>query len=416
MPVQARPSYQSPLRGDSEKTDSTLHVSRIVFDVALVASLVVALAVVYSVDRTSVPGAPSTAVSVTESERTVSDSSPAAPMLRLAVTEPLFDDMGQLLDEFGKGYKYKTIPVNDLIDPRTYSQYDIIFVTCSGVPDEWVAEDIGATSRQMTLIKPKPKVISQLVNLMREFVGEGGTLYFSDLHFAIVAAAFSEFVDQDAADEGQVQSVVARVVDGRLREAVDTSSLKLDFDQPGWKVAAFAGHGVETMLDGEYTNVAGRKRVGPLLVRFPLGKGTVVFTSFHNEKQNSTVELKLLKFLVFATVSARSEASMRETMVKGGFSPKRSSLLSSSADEMTLTKTYNCQDTGPLSFSLAFESQGALLELVVVDPDGIRHVKEGSAAFRLELNHGKVGEWKYTVTAKRVPYENFPFSLTVWSK
>ena len=132
--------------------------------------------------------------------------------------------------------------------------------------------------------------------------------------------------------------------------------------------------------------------------------------------QNSKTEIELLKFLVFSTVSARSEATVRETMVKGGFSPQRSSLLSTSGSELAVTKTYECRGTGPLSFALAFENQGAALELTVVDPEGNRQVKEGSESFRLEYEHGKVGVWEYTVKAKRVPYANFPFTLTVWSK
>ena len=40
-------------------------------------------------------------------------------------------------------------------------------------------------------------------------------------------------------------------------------------------------------LKGRFRTTAGVTIDAPLLVKFPFGKGTVLFTSFHNEKQNN---------------------------------------------------------------------------------------------------------------------------------
>ena len=62
------------------------------------------------------------------------------------------------------------------------------------------------------------------------------------------------------------------------------------------------------------------------MVRFPLQEGTVIFTSFHNEKQNNETELKLLKYLVFTAVTANVQLRTERSM--GGFSKSRDSLIS----------------------------------------------------------------------------------------
>ena len=401
---------------ESGHESSSKSAAYLLLDAVMAISLIVALGIVYSVDRSSNAGRVAEQPLITEQDRKILDTKQPTATLRLAVTEPLYDDMGKLLDALGEGYKHETIAVNDLTKADTFSRFDVIFLTCGGIPNEWVAEQIGPGSRSMTLVSVKSEIEAQLRTNLREFVGGGGTLYVSDLHFPDLASAFSEFVDPGSVDEGVVQKVEAHVVDERLKEALGQKNLTLEFDQPDWRVAAFAGHGVERLLEGEYINTSNEKRTGPLLVKFPLGKGTVIFTSFHNEVQNSKVEMELLKFLVFSTIAARSDATVRETMVKGGFSPQRSSLLSTSEGELTVTKSYDCRDTGSLTFALAFENQGARLELTVVDPEGKRQTKEGAESFQIEYENGKVGTWEYTVKAKSVPYANFPFTLTVWSK
>ena len=66
-------------------------------------------------------------------------------------------------------------------------------------------------------------------------------------------------------------------------------------------------------LRGNYRPKTGGERVtAPLLAKVPFGRGTIIFTSFHNEKVNSELETKLLKFLVFAAVTAKETAAAQE--------------------------------------------------------------------------------------------------------
>ena len=136
------------------------------------------------------------------------------------------------------------------------------------------------------------------------------------------------------------------------------------------------------------------------MVRFPLQEGTVIFTSFHNEKQNNQTELKLLKYLVFTAVTANVQSRTERSM--GGFSKSRDSLISVSQPDASFTRIYRCDARADLRFVLGFENQGA------VEVDGRRsgrpcrggergyfdahHRRLGSVPGRMEIHgHGDIG-------------------------
>jgi hypothetical protein len=103
-------------------------------------------------------------------------------------------------------------------------------------------------------------------------------------------------------------------------------------------------------------------------------------------------------------------------MVQGGFSPASRNLLSASPQSPSVTQTYSCRKVGSLQFALGFENRGAHLKLTVTSPSGAEYEKEGTSTFILDTPAAAIGEWKYTVTAVSVPYENFPFTLTIGEK
>jgi hypothetical protein len=151
----------------------------------------------------------------------------------------------------------------------------------------------------------------------------------------------------------------------------------------------------------------------PLLVKAPFERGTIIFTSFHNEKVNNELETKLLKYLVFAAVTAKETAEAQKTMISGGFSPQKQNLLSASPETPSVTQSYVNAKRGRLRFALSFANQGAHLELTVRGPDGQAYRQEGTTTFMVDVPDAAPGTWSYTVTARRVPYPNFPFTLII---
>jgi hypothetical protein len=246
-------------------------------------------------------------------------------------------------------------------------------------------------------------------------VGKGGTLYASDFHFNLVARAFSDYVDSDGIGKGKVQSLTAEVVDPGLRELIG-SDLSLRFDQPGWRPAAFAADKVTVYLRAPYRSEGNESKDSPLLVKFRYQDGTVIFTSFHNEKQNSTIEGKLLRFLVFAAVTAKVETRIDKKMVQLGFNPAKKGLFSTSKSAPTITQTYQCPRQAHLQFVLGFPEQGARLKLIVKGPDGKTYEQEGTSTITIDVPTAQPGQWEYTIDALHLPNDNFPFTVTVGEK
>ena len=65
---------------------------------------------------------------------------------------------------------------------------------------------------------------------------------------------------------------------------------------------------------------------------------------------------------------------------------------------------------------LAFPEQGATLELAVTGPDGTTNRKRGTSTITIDVPNATVGSWNYSITAVKVPSENFPFTITVGKK
>lgn len=308
-----------------------------------------------------------------------------------------WDDMGKLLTQLGDGYKFDLVPTDKIVKtPKLLDKYDVLFLTCAPGGEE-------------------------LRSILPAFVARGGTLYASDFRFDAIALAFPEMVDKPSVASGTRQDVVAEVVDPGLRDVIG-STIPLQFDLSQWKVAAFGGRRVTPLLQGDYrkeqfandrTGVPAR---GNFLVRFPHGKGTVIFTSFHNEKQNSDLEIKLLQHLVFQLVNATVDAEVAQSNEQAGFAPTKSNLLSAPKDSPRITKSYTHAKQGPLRFSLGFRNEGADLGLELRSPDGRTFEWRGESTVILEVPGASAGEWTATITAHRLPYENFPFSITFGAK
>jgi len=368
---------------------------RMLLDVSVAGLLAAVLLVVYWLDRRG-PSSPKSAVAQEVSQTKGASRTEAVPVPpRFAVTPKAFDDMGKLLLTLGEGYRFDVLDEAALLDPAACARFDVIFLTCAQ------AQDRG-----------EPAVTPKLASSLREFVLNGGTLYASDLRFDALAAAFPDMVDAEAVSQGLQQNLRAEVVSPELRDLVGTE-MPLHFDLEGWRPAAFRGDSVTVYLRGKLRTTAGVTIDAPLLVKFSSGKGNVLFTSFHNEKQNNALETTLLKHLVVSTVAARVQTTVTQSLVRGGFTLQTSSMLTAASGESSVSKTYQHARSGGLVFTLGFEPRGAKLRLEVVSPAGEHFVKQGDSTLTIDVPDAVAGSWTYSATPERLPYPNFPFTLTV---
>lgn len=306
-----------------------------------------------------------------------------------------WDDMGKLLDELGEGYKHDELSVSELLrrhQAGTLNEYDVIFLTCSPAREE-----------------------EQLKDALFQYVERGGILYGSDFRYDAIARAFPEMDAPNLRGDGEAGTVQAEVVDPKLREALGSSTIPLKFDLSEWKTAAFGGPRVTVLLQGKYRKYKTKLDiVAPLMVKFELGKGTVIFTSFHNEKQNSRVEKQLLQYLVFSLVTAGIDAEVNSNLSKEGFTPQRSNLLSAPGKQEVVKKHENKEEC-TLRFALGFRNEGVKLRFNIKSPDGKQYTKDCESTTVFEVPNAAKGTWTITVTALDA-YANFPFTVTVGEK
>jgi hypothetical protein len=389
---------------------------RIAVDVSVAAGLVLAVAIVCWADRSTVETVEPGPIHTPPGPEPIPPPEPKP--LRLAVTSAtkVFDDMGSLLTSLGKGYSYSEIPLEQLRSLSRISKFDVIFVTCSTTPKSWLGDKPKESGSRFTKIYDWDAAARQdVVESLREFVKSGGTLYGSDWAFSVISAAFEEFVDRGKATTGKKQLVEATVEDKALAELIG-KRIELNFDLPDWRPAAMRGQDVEVLISGEFQSMNHGDVKAPLLVRFPYGKGTVIFTSFHNETQNSKTEIELLKYLVFSAVTASAKSESRRTMVSSGFKRGKSNLIGLSPAKNVQAWTYQCRRKSQLQFNLFSSPDGARLQMTVTGPGDVRIRKEGTTSLKIVVPSAAVGTWKYTVKALEIPFDNLALSVEVYDK
>ncbi|MFO0866135.1 MAG: hypothetical protein U0744_16055 [Gemmataceae bacterium] len=151
----------------------------------------------------------------------------------------------------------------------------------------------------------------------------------------------------------------------------------------------------------------------PLLVKFPYEKGTVIFTSFHNSTQAlNGLEKKLLDYLVFSTLTAKTDNRVTDVMEGVGFElqSRQAAQLSTGGD----SPTYEVEHQGgALQLAVGFENAGAKMRITVTPPSGQKIVQEETTTFLLEIPNAPRGAWRYSLTSVESPFPNFPVVLGV---
>ncbi len=308
----------------------------------------------------------------------------------LAVTADGFDLISTSLDEFGAGCRYEIIDDEALLNSAELRRFEAVFLTCADVEEP--AESL-------------PKAL-------RDYVAGGGTLYASDLRYDTLALAFPEVFDPASVAQGVPQDLRAEVTLPELRDLLGPE-ITLHFKSERWRTAAFRGEDVSILLKGQLKTTAGAEIESPLAVRFPIGRGTVVFTSFHSEGRVNDVEARLLKFLALKAVTSASEVRLTESLADAGFSI--SAVSAAALHPGTVSKFHDFQHEapGPLRFSLGPARPGAGLRLEIVDPAGKPTTKRGDSTLVIDLTNAAIGRWQFRAVAERAPYASFPAVLVV---
>lgn len=193
-----------------------------------------------------------------------------APRQRIQVTQPNYDNVGQVLTALGVPFERYTGDFD----------CDLLFLNCGSA-------DLVPTDR------------------LREYVHRGGYIYASDLTSHLLTTAFPG-VFRFPGRSGSSGMVTAKVADDELA-AIIGSSLPINFNMGGWSILESA-EGTTLLRAAEGTPYA---RL-PLMVEVPVGEGAVYYTCFHNHAQASDKESALLKLLVLKQIGRFTRQSVAQ--------------------------------------------------------------------------------------------------------
>ena len=173
---------------------------------------------------------------------------------------------GHFVDGRGKRVRFlasnftfgSCFPDHDTADKL--AAYDVVFLTCGGVPDDWLGRRIGGAERGAAgSFHAKRKKADELNKALRSFVGRGGTLYVSDWQFQLLDIAFPEFIDSAKRTKGDIQTVRAEVVDsGLIRRLGSTIELRFSVAIPASRRAPRSSRPRPSSASGRTTAAACR--------------------------------------------------------------------------------------------------------------------------------------------------------------
>jgi len=212
----------------------------------------------------------------------------------IAVVSGEFDTVQELLGQIGLEFdlfngKMGNQYMDLLSNPEALESYDIVFLNC-GINERWMTRK------------------AQISSALEQYVKGGGSLYASDWSHAFVEAAFPNAVDWFGADEsmenaraGEMGNYYGTVLDEGMQQLLGSDTADLYYDLGSWGVVEAVGPNTEVLIQGDvlamdwsdwndpYRDVPD----SPLAVKFNPGKGTVIYTTFHNEPQ-TTVDMDIL--------------------------------------------------------------------------------------------------------------------------
>jgi len=229
----------------------------------------------------------------------VSPTDPGATIPDLGVIKGSYDRIENIITDLG--YGYTTLEVADLDNYLYISTFEAIFINCG------YTGDYLTTSRE--------------TNLQNFVETAGGSLYVSDWAADYIQAIWPTAINWyggsvNAAKQGAEQTLEATVVDTILQTLLGKSTADIYYDLGSWVIISSEGTGTDVLLSGNpgvsqvfsvntpdldlrvdrvrtfSEGIAGTLEAVPLAVKFQPGgasKGTIIYTTFHNEAQEEAV-------------------------------------------------------------------------------------------------------------------------------
>jgi len=219
-----------------------------------------------------------------------------AVKVKMAVIWGSYDSIQDILDSLGfprisnpnvdsTGYVLYYSPSDLLNDLNLLNKFSIVFINCGA--DEYIDPT--------------------MINNIKEYVQSGKSLYASDWAYCFVENPFPEYIDFYGEDTipgdakvGEEEMVTALVVDQGLKEQLGKDNVEINFNLGSWVIMNEVSNNTQTMIKATVHDFYGNTLPDrPIMVKFKYGNGRVLYTSFHNEAQNTEDMEKILIRIIY---------------------------------------------------------------------------------------------------------------------
>jgi len=187
-------------------------------------------------------------------------------------------------------------------DIDNFSSFDILFINCGA--HEWALE------------KASDAEVETVLNNLRVFVNNGGSIYMSDWAYDLMELLYPDAVDwydddevENAAQVGEQQDFLGLVADEDMLAVLDKDRVSLRYNQGRIAMPVTLGEGSRALITannmGVDVDAEDLDDVPVLLEHVPVGvdeetAGRIIFTTFHNGSQNTPDMDEILRAIVFS--------------------------------------------------------------------------------------------------------------------
>lgn len=307
-----------------------------------------------------------------------------------ATNTPYWDNIGAILTSMG--YPFTELLDSSLSIYSNISARDVLFLNCSP----------NCSSNA-----PGAK------NNLNNYVDGGGIIYASDWAYIYLQTSFGsdKIKFYNGATIGDSGQYICQVTDEGLRDYIGASSIELNLNLSGWVPIESVATATKVYLSGNNdssypSQVAGK----PMLVSFKSGKGTVIFTTFHNEAQLSSTQTRLMEYMVLMAITSQLSDELAQNMQDMGYVVAKENLNKINLGESP-SYTYTHNTTGGYDLAFGIHWNNGSIKLDVYKPDGSLYSSQQSASppLIIEAPKAATGEWRYTITAITLPSSNEPY-------
>lgn len=272
---------------------------------------------------------------------------------------------------------------------------------------------------------------SAKISAIKDFVSSGGSLYTSDISYALIEQAFPGKVEFyiDNPRVNTSQSIDAVIKDKGLADYVNPaappSTMNLSFidEMVPWVAIDTVVAGVDVYVSGDISIAGSNAEIltdKPLAIAFREGQGRVIYTSYYAcpwSQGDDAGGQRLLEYLVLSTLAGREIDNAKAALISGGYAVEKVNVGMFSTEDTPTSTSYGVDIASEKDIAFRLGWRSGAVKLTAQQPDHSLRENNGSTSpITLAVENAQEGLWGYSVTAVDVPAQGYPYVVAVGVK